>query len=118
MIKKKPTPTKKGCGFFNIYTMKQFFVYAILYNNKTLYIGRTNNIHRRKLEHNRLYRKGKDKLLYDFLRTTNFNGEFELVILNTFSTITESKRYELYLILQDHFTKKQFKQKIPAIRNR
>ena len=95
---------------------KQFFVYTIVYDNICIYVGKTTDLHRRTLEHNRLYRNGYDKELYNYLRSVNFQGKIELIPLQELKSNTEAKRMELYLILEDHFNQKQLKQTPPPIR--
>lgn len=97
---------------------KSYYVYSILYRNTVIYIGLTNNIKRREYEHNRSYNLGEEKQLYNFLRDRNYTDKIELVVLNTFDTQVEGKRYECFLILTDYFSKKQLKQTVPSIRNR
>ena len=93
-------------------------VYSILYNSHCVYIGRTNNIKRRQSEHKRAFKNGKKKLIYDFLREMNYDGEIELTILKSYSSKTEAKRMEMFLILSDHFGQKKLKQVVPSIRDR
>lgn len=94
-------------------------VYVIKVNDRIVYVGRTNNVHTRQLQHRRDYRKGKKKLLYDYLRTLNYpEKQIILIVVRQFENITESKRYEAYLILNDHFTKQQLYQHVPNIRDR
>ena len=93
-------------------------VYSILYKNHCVYIGRTNNIIRRQKEHIRAFKRGKKKLIYDFLREMNYEGDIELIILKTYKSKTEAKRMEMFLILQDHFGQKKLKQQVPNISDR
>lgn len=88
-----------------------FNVYSIL----DCYIGLTNDIERRTKEHIYHYHKGQDKDLYTFLRQQKFNVKFKLKLLRSFKSRTEAKRYEMLLILKDHFTKQKLKQTIPSI---
>lgn len=96
---------------------KEYTVYGIVYNNKRRYVGLTNNLHRRELQHNRDFRNGKKKLIYDFLRDNSYLDKIILIPLYKFESRTEAKRMELYLILLDHFNNKLLKQNIPSIRD-
>lgn len=67
---------------------KIYYVYKILFEGKTVYIGRTNNITKRKQHHKSLYKSGKKKKLYDYLRNTNkFDGIFELITIKSYHFI-------------------------------
>ena len=95
-----------------------YYIYSILYENKCVYVGMTKDIKRRQQTHNYLYKKGKKKLLYDFLRENGFNEKIELIITKSFSTKTEAKRWECFIILGDHFGLKQLRQVPPKISDR
>jgi len=94
---------------------KRFYVYTISYNSWVIYIGMTDSIKRRETQHNYLYKKNKVKDLYDYLRLKNFEDRIELKPVKVFDTRVEAKRYECMLILQDHFSSKLLKQKVPNI---
>lgn len=95
---------------------KIYYVYKILFEGKTVYIGRTNNITKRKQHHKSLYKSGKKKKLYDYLRNTNkFDGIFELITIKSFINLTDAKNYEMLLILKDYFGKKELLQSVPKI---
>jgi predicted GIY-YIG superfamily endonuclease len=93
-------------------------VYSILWNDNCIYIGRTNNIKRRSAEHRRALKNGKKKLVYDFLREQNYEGDIELMVLMSYKSKTEAKRMEMFLILSDHFGPKKLKQQVPNISDR
>ena len=97
---------------------KKFYVYTISLNNWVIYIGMTDNIKRRETQHNYLYKKGKEKDLYDYLRLQNFTDRIELKPIKALDTRVEAKRYECFLILTDYFGNKLLKQKVPAITDR
>jgi predicted GIY-YIG superfamily endonuclease len=95
-----------------------FFVYKIQIEKQTRYIGHTNDIHRRSVEHNRgCFKKPQKKIFYEKVRETDCQI-LELQILKTFRTKTEAKRYEALLILMDYFGGKQLWQKVPNISDR
>jgi len=95
---------------------KVYFVYSILYRNKCIYIGKTNNIVKRRYQHQTAYRKGADKELYNYLRSVNYDGSFDLVIIQIFSDEKEAIRYEAFLVLRDYFSgTRQLMQSIPNI---
>lgn len=95
-----------------------FYVYQIKIKNTIRYIGMTNDLHRRELEHNnQCFRKDVEKLLYINIRKTNIK-KIELEIVKTFKTRTEAKRYECLLILLNHFKANNLWQKVPSISDR
>jgi predicted GIY-YIG superfamily endonuclease len=97
---------------------KRFYVYTISFNKWVIYVGLTDNIRRRETQHNYLYKGGKVKDLYDYLRLQNFTERIELKPIKVLDTRVEAKRYECMLILQDHFSNKLLKQKVPNIMDR
>lgn len=92
------------------------YLYQIIINNKTRYIGRTNDLKKREYQHNYLLKKGKDKLLYNNIRLENIKS-ISLQSISEFKNITEAKRYECYLILKDYFTDKELWQRVPLIKD-
>jgi len=103
MIKKKQTK----------YT---FYVYSILYRNKMIYVGHTNDIVIRQKQHNYLYKKGNNKPLYNYLRqVVGFDQKIELIVIGVYESRVEAKRREMFIILTDYFDKKKLKQKVPSI---
>lgn len=97
--------------------MKIYIVYSINYLNQPIYIGITNNLKRRTTQHNYLFKKGKSKQVYDYLRSLN-QTNITLNTIKEFKTRTEAKRYEMYLILIDYFGNKHLKQSVPNISDR
>ena len=96
-----------------------FYVYRIKIEGTTRYIGHTNDIKRREREHNRSCFKTDDrKILYSKIKSETTYGKISLETIKQFTTKTEAKRYEAFLILYDHFTKKQLWQKVPNISDR
>lgn len=103
-----------------------YTVYKILHNGKSIYIGRTNNIQRRSKEHNRSYKNSllapdckKIKQLYKYLKEEGFTDKIELIEVKSFKSKVESKRYEMLLILIDHFKEESnLKQQVPNISDR
>lgn len=95
----------------------KIYLYQIIINGVIRYYGRTNNLKTREYQHNYHYKKGKDKELYNNLRLENANYIY-LECISEFKNITESKRYECYLILKDYFTNKELWQKVPNISDR
>jgi len=88
----------------------------IVLNDITRYIGRTNNIHRRTLEHKRLYRKGYKKVLYNFMRKEkHIEDDIELKEIYKSTKKVDTKRFEMFEILKDYFNKKELKQQVPKI---
>lgn len=92
-------------------------VYTIEVNSQVTYIGRTIDIKRRQTEHNRHFKTGKTKELYDYLREIAFESKIELIQVAEFKSKTDAKRYEMFLILQDYFGVKVLKQKVPQIKD-
>jgi len=97
-----------------------YTVYKIEVNGIVRYIGRTNNLHRRSLSHNNLFKKGFDKELYNKLREEGFEGKIELLPIHICGNKVESKRFEMYSILVDYFKfeGKNLWQNIPNISDR
>jgi len=99
-----------------------YSVYTIQHNNKIIYIGRTNNLKRREKEHIRALNNPKhkqhNKELYKWLREQK-TDVIQLLTYKEFKSKVESKRLELFLILQYHFSAnpKQLRQTIPAIKD-
>jgi len=99
---------------------KEYIVYKIEFNNKIIYIGRTNNLKRRTYQHNYNLRKGKGGMLYQFCRD---NALEELILTPThiYKNKVESKRMEMFLILSNYFEnngKLSLYQKVPNISDR
>lgn len=93
-------------------------VYHIYCNNTPVYVGITNNIEERQRQHNRSLKDNRNKFkIYEYLRFNNISS-IELIPIIEFDTLTEAKRYEAYLILEDHFTKRNLKNGIPCISSR
>lgn len=92
-------------------------VYIIKIGELTVYIGRTIDIKRRQTEHNTHFKSGKSKVLYDYLRDINYDSKIELIEVAQFKSKTDAKRYEMYLILQDYFSKRLLKQSVPQIKD-
>ena len=93
------------------------YVYKIEIIGKIRYIGYTQDIKSREKQHNYLcFSKGKNKILYNNIKR-NFPmvNQIKLIVLKTFSTKLEAKRFECYLILNDYFTKRELWQRIPRI---
>jgi putative endonuclease len=81
-----------------------FYVYVI-YNeqHKKIYIGQTNNIERRVIEHNLHRIKGY---------TARFKGEWRLILKESFTTRSEALRREKQL--KEHQGREYIKQYIPT----
>ena len=94
-----------------------YTVYQIKIQNVVRYVGRTNNLHRRQLEHNRLIKNSKGSSIHQYCRDNGLQA-IELIPIKVFKTKIESKRYEMYLILVDYFNRKDLIQKIPNISDR
>lgn len=93
-----------------------YYVYQIKIKNAVRYIGMTNDLHRRELEHNNhCFKKDVEKVLYNKIRDTTNLTEIKLEVIKTFKTRTEAKRWECLLILIDHFKSKKLWQKVPSI---
>lgn len=95
----------------------KYIVYGIYHDNKCRYVGLTNNLKRRTYQHNYLLNKGKDKMIYNYLREEGV----DMIVLKPlweYKTKVEAKRKEMFLILADHFVGKYLKQKIPNISDR
>lgn len=102
--------------FFEDYNHK-YKVYYIKHNDMIVYIGRTDNIKRRTYQHNYHYKKGKENQLYNYLRLNEVEV-IELVIIESYKNKADSKRLEMYLILDDYFNGKELQQKVPSISDR
>ena len=94
-----------------------YTVYSISIGGIVRYIGQTNNLHRRQLEHNNMFKKGDDKLLYEKMREVKFEGIIELIPIYEFPNSLKAKRYECLEILKDHFGPNNLWQKIPIIKD-
>ena len=94
-----------------------YYVYKIKIDNKTRYIGFTQDITTREKQHNYLcFNQKKKKELYNNVRVFHPSVKrFELCMVKTFRTKIEAKRFECFLILHDYFTKKELWQRIPRI---
>ncbi len=111
MIKKTPIKRK------TIKKIKpfKFFVYRVIINNVTRYIGYTSDLKKREYTHNYLFNQPKPtKLLYKKAKELN-QTYITLIPIRGFKTKVESKRYEMLLILNDHFGNKELYQSIPKI---
>jgi len=97
--------------------IKKYKVYSIVHKNKVIYIGRTNNLKRREYEHNYNLRMEKSNLIYDYLREEKVD-KIVLKQLYEYNKKIDSKRMEMYLILDDYFNDKFLKQKVPSISDR
>lgn len=95
-----------------------FTVYSINYLNSPIYIGYTSNITKREKQHNYLFTKEKKKDVYDYLKSLNLNDKIVLIPIKEFKSKSEAKRYEMLLILNDYFSTKSLKQKVPNISDR
>lgn len=95
------------------------YVYTIETDGIVRYIGRTNNPKRREYQHNYNLKKGKSSQFYDFCYENNIN-EVSLKVIREFSSKTEAKRYEMFLILIHHFEDNfdELFQKVPNISDR
>jgi len=93
-----------------------YTVYEIRYKDERIYVGRTKNIVNRTKSH-KYSIKSKPSMLYQFARDNNIMS-FDLITIRTFKNKTESKRWEMYEILTDHFNKKQLLNKVPNISDR
>lgn len=94
----------------------QYIVYKIVDKGLTVYIGRTNNLKRRQSEHNTRLKSEYKKEIYEYFRQ---NGVIKIVLeeVATFKSKTDAKRYEMLLILEDYFSSKTLKQKVPQIKD-
>jgi len=93
------------------------YIYKIVIDGETRYIGRTNNISKREYTHNYLFRKGKKKELYDKVRENHpYVNYLKLEVIGEFKKDIDAKRMECYLILHLYFLKRgQLYQKVPNI---
>jgi len=108
--------------------MKNMIVYTIVINNKTVYVGRTNDIDRREKEHRTSYLKylktndlSNGKKLYMWLYQNEIKpSEIVLNPVYIAKNKLESKQYEAFLILWFKFTQKNYylQQKTPSITDR
>ncbi len=91
-----------------------YFVYEIEIDGVVRYVGMTNNIHRRELEHHRAYKKGDGKYFYKQIRLSAPEAIITLTSIKEFTNKGDCKRYEAYLILEDYFTNKNLWQSFPV----
>ena len=100
---------------------KVFTVYEIIVDGVQVYIGRSNNIHTRSLQHNNICynenNKQYNKDLYKYIRKIHpTKTKFKLTPIKEFSKLVDAKRYEMFLILKNYFsTDNKLIQKIPSI---
>jgi len=100
---------------------KIFTVYGIEICGIQVYIGRTNNLHRRQLQHNNICynenNKQYNKDLYKYIRKIYpTKTKFKLTPIKEFNKLVEAKRYEMYLILTNYFSDNpKLIQKVPSI---
>jgi predicted GIY-YIG superfamily endonuclease len=95
----------------------KYHVYQIEIEGVVRYIGRTNDLHRRELEHKRGLKTGFNKELYNHIRL-EFGEEYdglELKLVRSFKKKVDSKRYETYLILENYFSGWTLLQSIPPL---
>lgn len=93
----------------------KYFVYSLKINEDRVYIGSTNNIKRRLSEHNRLFKRGDDKYLYNEIRKLYGNDIiFEIDILKEFESKLDGARYEAFLILYKYFNGMKLYQSVPV----
>ena len=94
-----------------------YYIYRIEIDKKIRYVGYTHDIESRKKQHNYLcFKKMKSKILYNKIRRNYPNiTELKLNIVKTFTTKVEAKRFECWLILNDHFGSKELWQRVPRI---
>jgi len=101
--------------------MKKYTVYSISIDNTIRYIGRTVNIINRSKQHKascyNSANKEYNKEFYKYYR--NFypiKQDIVLTPIRTFKNKAKSKRFELYLILDNYFNSKdKLYQRIPNI---
>lgn len=79
-----------------------YTVYKIEVNEVCLYIRHTSDLKKREYQHNYLLKKGKDKELYNYLRSINVD-RVQLIPLQSYKKKTDAKRLEMFLILSFKF---------------
>ena len=96
---------------------EKHWVYRIVVDDVTRYVGITKRWEARQREHNIALQDGTDRLIYNFLRR---EGVTQIVLLpiREFSNRTDAKRYEAMLIFQDYFTYQNLYQKPPNVSDR
>ena len=94
-----------------------YSVYAIIIDGVQCYIGYSKDLKKREYQHNYHYKKFQQKLIYNVIRQHPYYSTvpIKLIALRSFVLKTEAKRWEMYLILKDHFEKSLLHQKIPNI---
>jgi predicted GIY-YIG superfamily endonuclease len=94
-----------------------YSVYKIIVAGKVRYVGYTNNVKRRELEHNNLcFSVKKRKEFYNKLRQFHPEiKEIKLEVCKRFKSKVKAKRYECLLILFDYFKEQELWQRVPRI---
>jgi predicted GIY-YIG superfamily endonuclease len=98
-----------------------YIVYEITVADNIRYIGMTKNIIKREYEHNYAFKRGDKKELYDYIKSIGYSPEYYITLnrIKGFKTRADAKRFEIFLIIWDHFyCNKMLKQKIPSISDR
>jgi predicted GIY-YIG superfamily endonuclease len=91
-----------------------YWVYQIKIGGVVRYIGMTNNIHKRQLEHRRALKNGDSKYLYRQIRLMQPEACIELEPVREFDNKGDCKRWECFLILGDYFSDKNLWQSFPV----
>jgi len=93
------------------------YLYKIEVSGIIRYYGITNDLTRRQSQHNLGLRKEEKKELYDFLREQGID-KIQLVEVEVFKKRIDAKRKEAFMILEDYFSRKELKQKVPSLSDR
>ena len=113
-LKKKATTKKPK----KIRKKKTYIVYKIEFEGKIVYYGHTSNLKLRQYRHNYdCFTNKMSKILYNYLRDKGCR-RIELTPIIEYNSRVDTKRHELYLILQDYFNNNlelTVKQSIPKI---
>jgi predicted GIY-YIG superfamily endonuclease len=91
------------------------YVYKIEVGGVVRYFGYTNDLKKRKWQHNYLcFKKNYKKDLYNRIRIMKAS-EIELIPIRAFDDKVDAKRFECLMILKDYFSERQLWQSIPKI---
>jgi predicted GIY-YIG superfamily endonuclease len=93
------------------------YLYKVEISGIIRYYGITNDLKRRQSQHNLGLHKREKKELYDFLVEQEID-KITLIEVQIFKKRIDAKRMEAFLILEDYFSKKELKQKVPSLSDR
>jgi predicted GIY-YIG superfamily endonuclease len=90
-----------------------YYVYEVKVSGIRRYIGMTNDIKRRQIEHRRDFVYNSKKELYKKIKMSGVSEPITLEMVASFENKLEAERFEAYLILDDYYKRKNLWQKKP-----